>query len=181
MLQKMIERVIRIVKLDQTVYEEIEQDEAANVEAAIIVGAASLLSALGSAIAVWGYASFGAGLGTFVFQLVLGVALNWLLWSYVTMFVGTKLFGGEATFWEMARTLGYANAPRVLGILGAFSCLGAIIGWVALVLSLIAGFFAVREALDLPTDKAIITIVISWVIVLVVNIALSSIVGLALY
>ena len=179
MLQKMMGRIVRVVKLDATVYEEIEHDESANVEAAIIVAVASLLTALGSAIGVWTTGGrFGAGIGSFFISLILGVALNWLLWSYVTMLVGTKLFGGEATFSEMARTLGYANAPRVLGILGAFTCLGAVIGIVAWVLSLIAGFFAVREALDLPTDKSIITIIIGWVIVLIVTVVLGSVVAL---
>ena len=179
MLQKMIERIVRVVKLDATVYAEIEHDEAATTEAAIIVGVASVLSALGSAIAVWAYGGrFGSGLGSFFISLILGVALNWLLWSYVTMLVGTKLFGGEATFWEMARTLGYANAPRVLGILGAISCLGAIIGLVAWILSLIAGFFAVREALDLPTDKSVITIIVGWVVILIVNILLTSVLAI---
>ena len=178
MLQKMIERIVRVVKLDATVYEEIEQDEAANVEAAIIVGVASLLTALGSALAVWmAGARFGTGLGTFFISLISGIVLNWLLWAYLTMLVGTKMFGGQATFKEMARTLGYANAPRVLGILGAFTCLGAVIGLVAWVLSLITGFFAVREALDLPTDKSIITMVISGVIIF----ALSFLVGIVLY
>jgi len=170
MLQKMIERIVRVVKLDATVYAEIEQDEAANLEAAIIVGVASLLTALGSAIAVWGYGgTFGSGLGTFFISLVSGVVLNWLLWAYVTMLVGTKLFGGETTFAEMSRTLGYANAPRVLGILSAITCLGAIIGLAAWILSLVAGFFAVRESLDLPTDKSIITMVISGVIVFILS------------
>jgi hypothetical protein len=170
MLQKMIERIVRVVKLDATVYAEIEQDEAANVEAAIIVGVASLLTALGSAIALWvaGH-TLGRGLATFFVTLILGVGLNWLLWAYVTMLVGTKLFGGETTFAEMARTLGYANAPRVLGILSAITCLGAIIGFVAWILSLVAGFFAVRESLDLPTDKSIITMVISGVIVFILS------------
>jgi len=170
MLQKMMERIVRVVKLDATVYAEIEQDEAANVEAAIIVGVASLLTALGAAIAVWGYGGrFGTGLGTFFISLISGMVLNWLLWAYVTMLVGTKLFGGETTFAEMARTLGYANAPRVLGILSAITCLGAIIGFVAWILSLVAGFFAVRESLDLPTDKSIISMVISGVIVFILS------------
>ena len=170
MLQKIMERIVRVVKLDATVYAEIEQDEGANVEAAIIVGLASLLSALGAAIAIWAYGgTFGYGLGTFFVSLISGVVLNWLLWAYVTMFVGTKLFGGESTFMEMARMLGYANAPRVLGILALIPCLGAIIGLVAWVLSLITGFFAVREALDLPTDKSIITMIISGVIVFAVS------------
>jgi len=166
MLQKMIERIVRVVKLDHTVWGEIEADEAANTEAVAIVVVAYLLSALGSALAVWLYGgSFGTGLGTFFLQLIVGVLLSWLLWAYVTMLVGTKLFGGQATFWEMGRTLGYASAPAAVGILAAIPCLGPIIGLVAGLLSLVLGFFAIREALDLPTDKSIFTILISWVIV----------------
>ena len=160
MLQRIIARMLRVVKLDHTVWGEIEADETANTEAVAIVVVAYLLSALGAALAPW---LGGSVLARFFVTLILGVGLLWLLWAYVTMLVGTRLFGGETTFAEMARTLGYANAPRVLGILSAITCLGAIIGFVAWILSLVAGFFAVRESLDLPTDKSIITMVISGV------------------
>ena len=163
MVNQIIQRLVRIARFDMSVYEEIEHDENANVEAAVVVLVAAFLSALGAAVG-------GAGFGGFVSRFLVGVLLNWLLWSYVTMFIGTRLFGGEASFWEMARTLGYANAPAALGILGAIACIGWLIGIAAWVLSLVIGFFAVREALDLPTDKAIITIVIGWVVMLVVNI-----------
>ena len=161
MLEQIVQRIIRIAKFDMTVFEEIEHDENANTEAAIIVIVSALLSALGAGIS---RGSFGA----FIFSFLVSVLLGWLLWSWVTMFIGTRLFGGEADFWEMARMLGYASAPGVLGILGVIHCPRALIGFVAGILSLVIGFFAVREALDIPTEKAIITVVTGWVVVLII-------------
>ena len=168
MLQKIIGRVTRIVTFDQTVYGEIEHDENANVEAAIVVVVSSLLGAIGRLIA-------NRYIGNALVAFVLGILLSWLLWSWVTMFVGTRLFQGEATFWEMARTIGYANVAQAVGLLAWVPCVGVVAGLAGFVLALVFGFFAVREALDIPTEKAILTIVIGWAVVLVINIVLGVI------
>lgn len=167
MFDKILKRVIRVIKFDKTVYKEIEEDEGANTEVAIVVVVASLLAAIGAGIG-------GRSALAFIVSLVAGVALNWLLWSFVTMFVGTRLFQGQTNFWEMARCLGYAAVPRVLGILGAIACLGAIAGVVGWVLSLVLAFFAAREALDLSTERTLITLGIGWVVVLVINIVFGT-------
>lgn len=168
MLQKIIGRIVRIIKFDQTVYKEIEGDTGANVEAAIVVVVASVLSAIGAGI-------YRRNFGAFVFDLVVGVLLFWLLVSYVTMFIGTRLYKGETNFWEMARCIGYANAPRLLAIFGAIPCLGWIASIVAMILTLVVAFFAIREALDLPTEKTLVSIALGWAISLVVWAVLAAI------
>ncbi|MBC7234513.1 MAG: YIP1 family protein [Chloroflexi bacterium] len=170
MLDQIVARVMRVIRLDKTVFAEIEHDEAANTEAFIVVVAAAFLAAIGQGIA-------GRSFGAFISRLLLGPIVGWLLWSWVTQVVGTKLFQGEATFWEMARTLGYANAPTALGLLAFIPCVGPIISLAAWVLSLIVGFYAVREALDLPTDKSILTIIIGWIVVVVVSIVVGVVFG----
>jgi hypothetical protein len=170
MFDQILSRLLRVIKLDQTVFAEIEHDEAANTEAAIVVIAATFLGAIGAGI---GAANFWV----FLLRLLIGPLVGWLLWSWVTMFVGTRLFAGESDFWEMARVLGYANAPVALGIFAFIPCVGWIISLAALVLSLIVGFYAVREALDLPTDKTILTIVIGWVVVFVINVLVGIVFG----
>lgn len=157
------QRLRRIAQFDTTVFAEIEQDQEANAEAAVVVIISSLLAALAAGIRAPGFFSLGAFFGRFV----MGVLLYWLLWSLVTMFIGTTLFAGQADFWEMARTLGYANAPAALEILSILPCLGWLIGIATLALSLVIGFFAVRETLDLPTEKALITVLIGWAVVFV--------------
>jgi hypothetical protein len=174
MLNQIIQRVIRIIKFDVPVYNEIEADENATREAWLIVIVTSLLAALGAGVAATAIPEAGAGFfGPFVASLISGI-VGWLLWSLVTWVIGTRLFQGQATYWELARTLGYASAPRILGVLAVIPCLGVIAGIVGAVLSLIAGFFAVREALDLTTEKAIFTILIGWAVVFVLSLLLGG-------
>jgi len=174
MLNQIIQRIIRIVKFDVPVYNEIEKDENATQEAWLIVIVTSLLAAIGAGVAATMIPEAGRGFfGSFVMQFIAGI-IGWLLWSLVTWLIGTRLFQGQATYWELARTLGYASSPKILGILAIVPCLGAIAGIVGAVLSLIAGFFAVREALDLTTEKAIFTILIGWAVVFVVSLLLGG-------
>ncbi len=161
MWQKIIGRIVRIIKFDQTVYKEIEEDTGANGEAAIVVVVASILSAIGAGI-------YRRNFGAFAFDLIVGVLLFWLLVSYVTMLIGTRLYKGETNFWEMARCIGYANAPRILGIFGAIPCIGWLASLAAIILTLVVAFFAIREALDLPTEKTLVSIALGWAISLVV-------------
>ena len=75
--------------------------------------------------------------------------------------MGTSLFGGEADLGEMLRVIGFAYAPQFLGII---PCIGWLIG---AIWTLIAGFIAVRQGLDLDNTKAFLTIVIGFVVYIV--------------
>lgn len=160
MFTQIVARLTRMVKFDFTVFPEIEQDEAATTEAAVIVLVASLIGALGSV---------RSGFGQFLLQFIISVGVGWLLWAYLTMLIGTRIFGGNATFWGMARTLGYASAPGILRLLGAIPIIGWLFPLAAWVLSLILGFYAVRETLELTTEKAILTVLIGWAVMVVVS------------
>jgi hypothetical protein len=164
----MFDRVIGVLKLDVGTFEAIEHDSNATGQAALIVAIVALLSALGSGV----YSSitsrpfvssfFGTLLWTFV---------GWFLWSVVSYFVGTSLFGGQATVDEMLRVIGYAYAPQVLGII---PCIGGIIG---AIWSMIAGFIAIRQGLDLDNTKAFLTILIGFAVYVVGYIILAIILG----
>jgi len=157
MFERMISRIIRAIRLDWTVFREIAQDREAMTEAAIIVVIVTFLSALGSGIAARSITSF------FVTWLV-GILVGWIGWAVITYLTGTLLFKGETDIPEMMRVLGYANAPYLLGLFGFIPCVGwlfPVVGWL---LALIAGVLAVREALDLDTGNAIITVLISWIV-----------------
>ena len=90
-----------------------------------------------------------------------------LAWAVVTGFVylvGTRLFGGTATWGEVMRTVGYANAPGVLNILGFIPLLGRLVGLVVGIWVIVATVIAIRQALDVTTGKAIISAVIGWIL-----------------
>jgi hypothetical protein len=153
----MIDRIVRAIRLDWTVFREIAEDENAMTQAAIIVVVVTFLSAVGSGIAS---ASFVA----FIVSWLTSILVGWILWAIITYFVGTALFKGETSIAEMLRVLGYAMAPNLLGLFSFIPCVGWLIALAGGLLALIAGILAIREAMDFDTGNAIVTVLISWVV-----------------
>ena len=159
----MIDRAIRAAKVEPALYEEVERDENATTEAAIVVAIAAVASAIGAALG-----DPSRFIGNFLTTL-LGGLIGWVAWSYITYFVGTRLMNGTTTPGEMLRTIGYAQAPQILGILGFLPFgIGLLVRLVVALWSLWAGIVAVRQALDFDTGKAVITVLIGFVVYVVV-------------
>ena len=166
----MINRVIGVLKLDANTYEEIEADQSATMQAAIVVAVVALLAGIGSSI----------GSDSFILTFVLSVVwafIGWFIWAAVTYFVGTSMFGGQADMGEMLRVLGFAQAPRVLSVLGFIPCFGPLISLAAAIWSLATGFIAVRQGLDVDNTKALITVVIGWIIVTIGSLLIGALLG----
>lgn len=167
----MVERIMRAIRLDSTVFREIAEDQNAMSEAAIIVVIVAILSAFGRAI----------GSGNFFLSLIItlltAILVNWILWAVLTYFVGTAFFRGRTDIPEMMRVLGYANAPNLLGIFGFIPCVGWIIVLIGAILAFIAGFLAVREAMEFDTGSAIVTVLISWLISIIISFGIGLLVG----
>jgi hypothetical protein len=174
----MIDRMRRAVMLDASLYEEVENDRSLTQEALLIVIIVSLANGLSALVGGIIGGRFGQALLGAVIAIVIGV-VNYYVWAYVTYFVGTSFFGGTADTGEMLRVLGYAYTPQLLGLLGFIPCVGWLISLAALVLSLIAAVVAIREALDFDTGKAIITAVIGWVIIVIINLVIGLVFGVS--
>src|SRR5438105_15784923 len=86
--------------------------------------------------------------------------------------------GGTATYGELLRTLGFAESPGVLFILGIIPGLGGIIRALAGIWVLITSFIAIRQALDIDNGKTVITIVLGVVALIVVYAIIALILGL---
>ena len=169
----MLDRIIRIIKLDFPVFKDIESDPKATTEAAIIVAATSVLSAIGSAVG--SHRPVMAFVGGVISGLV-----GWIVWSYLSHFVGSVLYKSRGTFDNMLRVIGYASAPQLLGILNIIPCVGWIGGLAGAILSLIASIMAIREGLDLDTGQAIIVALVGFVALVLVNIIVGTIFGIGL-
>ncbi|MBK8902621.1 MAG: YIP1 family protein [Anaerolineaceae bacterium] len=164
----MLDRVIGVLKLDVNTYEAIEADESATSQAAIVVAVVAIVGGLiGGGISA---AMGGSFLGSFLSQL-LSAFIGWFIWSGVTYFVGTSLFGGKATMGEMLRVLGFAQAP---GILGIIPVCGAFVGWIW---TLACTFIAIRQGLDLDNTKAALTAVIAFIAVVIMGFVITAILG----
>lgn len=172
----MLDRIMGVLRLNVATFEEIEHDQSATAEAAIIVAVVALLSGIGGAIEAPNFLT--AFLATLVWAFV-----GWFVWAAITYFVGTSLFGGQADLGEMLRVLGYAQAPLILRVLTFIFCLGFIINVIASLWALLAAFIAIRQGLDVDNLKALLTAVIGWLVYVVgswlINIFLGG-VGLGL-
>jgi hypothetical protein len=166
----LIERIMGVLKLDANTFEEIEHDQNALTQAAIIVAIVALASGIGSSI----------GASNFIISFLVTIVwafVGWAIWAGVTYWIGTSLFGGQADMGEMLRVLGFAQAPRVLSILGFITCLGPIASLIGAIWALIAGVIAVRQGLDVDTGKAVITVVIGWIVLFIGSLIIGTVVG----
>ena len=161
------DRMIRAARLDIGVYNEVEADLNATNQALTVVVVTAIAGGLGSAI---GQAIAGRPNGV-IGGLIGGVLtelIGWAVWSYVMYLVGTRVFHGTATYGELLRTLGFAYSPGVLLILRFIPVLGGLITAVVGVWRIVAGFIAIREALDLDNGNTLATIVVGIIGYLVV-------------
>ncbi len=159
------ERMMGAATLDVPTYEEVEHDRTATGQAAGVVALVAVAGAIGS---------INAGpLG--VIGALAAAFIGWFIWSAVTLFIGTRVFAGTADMGEMLRTLGFAQAPGVLKVLGIVPILGWLAGLAVGIWMLVCGVVAVRQALDFTTGKAIGTVVLGWLCYMVVAMLLGGV------
>ena len=111
MVNLFINRVFRAIKIDIDLYEEVEKDKSATIQAGIVVVLSSLAAGVGA---------LQLGASNFLFAPILSL-LSWYVWAYVIYFVGVKLFGGPNTksnHGELLRTIGFSSAPGLIRVFG---------------------------------------------------------------
>ncbi len=163
----MINRIKGALLLDVDTFEEIEHDESATGQAAIVVIIASILAAMGISFGpvIFQTAAPGSGSAIVNFLIIAVWAIvAWLIWAAMTYFVGTRIFHGDATYGEMLRVTGFSLAPAAFLILSSIPCIGFAIALIVFVWSLGAVFIAVRSGLDLDFGKTLITVIVGWIL-----------------
>ena len=143
--------------LDNATYEEVEADTTATGQAAIVVVLGAIASGIGMA---------RAGSGGIVMAVV-GSLIGWALWAGITYLIGDKVLGGTATWGELLRTLGFAQAPRVLMVLGIIPGMQWLVASAVGIWVLVTGIVAIRQALDFSTGKAIATALLGWLAMMI--------------
>jgi hypothetical protein len=173
----MINRVLRAAMLDREFFKEAEADTSLNQEALTIVIIVSVIGAFGNFVNTLMAYNLGRAVLAFVVAAGLGVA-SYYIWAYVTHFIGTNMFDGEAEPGELLRVLGYASGPRLLSLLGFIPCIGGLIGFAGAIWALVAGFFGVQEALDLDTTETLVTVVLGWIVIAVLTAVITGVLGI---
>ena len=175
----LIDGMIRAARLDTALYEEVERDTTETNNALTVVAISAIATGIGGAIgaAMNPTAAAPNPIVGLIFGVVIAL-IGWVVWTGFVYFVGTRLFGGTATWGEVMRTVGYANSPGVLNVLSFVPVLGALIGFVVFIWTIVTTVVGVRQALDVGTGKAILAAIIGGVCAFVVMLVIAGIVGL---
>ena len=162
------ERMKGAALLNNATYEEVEADTTATGQAAVVVALGAVAAGIGMARGgVWA-----------IVAAVVSSLLGWVSWAGITYLIGDKVLGGTGTWGEMMRTLGFAQSPRVLAVLGLIPGMHRIVFPVIGIWVLIAGVVAIRQALDFSTGKAIATALLGWLAMMILTIPF-ALLGLA--
>ncbi len=172
----MIRNMIRAAALDLEFYNRAENSPGLMPQAFAVVVVANALAAVGSWIGYentagedfWNAARGWLGIGDFPIPaegglpltIGLGVVfavIGWVVWAAFTSLIGGRVFKGTTNVAEMLRVLGFAQAPRVIGVIPFLDPVAAV--WV-----LVASVVAIREGLDFSTGRAVGTAIGGWVV-----------------
>ena len=111
MISIFLNRVFRAIKIDIDLYEEVEKDKKATVQAGIVVVLSSLAAGIGAS---------HLGVSNFFVAPLLSL-LSWYVWAYIIYLVGVKLFSEPQTnsnHGELLRTIGFSSAPGIIRVFG---------------------------------------------------------------
>jgi len=166
------DRIIRASKLDSNLYEEVEADKGAMGQAITIVVLSSIAAGIGAFTV--------AGIGGIVYGTIAAL-VGWLVWSFLTYFIGTRLLPEPQTradYGELLRTIGFSSSPGLIRILGIIPGIFDIVTIIAGIWMLVAMIIAVRQALDYSsTWRAVGVCVVGWIIYGIIFFLLTWIVG----
>ncbi len=115
----LIDRLLRLFKLDTSVFDEVRIDPRATVPAVFVVVASTLLAGIGGWL-WWIVEGFGGAGEVFVESVILGSLFSmalWVVWLLIAWVILTQLFQEEADWQQMLRTMGMAAAPLGLSVL----------------------------------------------------------------
>ena len=166
-----INRIIRACKLDINLYEEVEADKSATLQAALVVVLSSLAAGVGA---------LSLGASNFLMAPILSL-ISWYIWAYLIYLIGVKLFpepNTKADHGELLRTIGFSSAPGLIRIFGFTPNLMSITFVVAGIWMLVAMVIAVKQALDYESIwRAIGVVVIGFLVQAIVLIIILRIFG----
>ena len=158
MITIFLNRVFRAIKIDIDLYEEVEKDKSATIQAGVVVVLSSLAAGVGA---------LQLGVSNFLLAPALSL-LSWYVWAYIIYFVGVKMFADPNTrsnHGELLRTIGFSSAPGFIRIFGFTPELMTVTFIGSAFWMLACMVVAVKSALDYNSMwKAFGVVIVAWLI-----------------
>ena len=177
-MSRFLNRFVRAVKLDKSLYQEIVEDIGTMNQALIVVLIYSMASA---------YGAFGRTGMTGVNIGMITTLIGWYVWAFSTYIVGARFLPEANTKPDrkaLIRAMGFASAPGVLRVLGFLQGLGLVILLIAAAWMVAAATLGAKQALSYEsTSRAlgvcILGLIISAVFQLMMFVLLFSAFGVS--
>jgi len=156
MITLFLNRLLRSMKIDPEVFNEVQKDKKATFSAAIVVILSSTAAGIGAT-------SLGAG--NFILAPLFSL-ISWFVWAYIVYFVGVKLFPDlktKTTQFALLRAIGFSSAPGIIRIFGFNESLMTVTFIGSAFWMLACMIVAVKETLNYKSLwKALGVVIISW-------------------
>ena len=154
-----LSRVTGAVLMDPAIYEEVEADPSATIQAMAVVALSSLAAGVGALGPGGVRVTTLAGISLLAFAV-------WGIWTLVTLQIGTRIFPSprtQADAGQLLRTIGFASAPGILRIGAIIPGAATAVFALTAVWMLMAMIVAVRQALDYTsTGRAVAVCALGW-------------------
>lgn len=160
-------RLMRLLRLDTTVFDEVRLDAAATVPSIVVAAAATFLAGLGGWLWWTVTQDFGDSGKVFVQSFILGSLFSialWVVWVLVVYTVLTQLFGAQADIQQLVRTMGLAALPLAISLLLFIPVLDFGIGLTSLALFFGLSFIAAQAATDASAGKVLVASAIGFAV-----------------
>ena len=158
MITLFLNRILRSVKIEPEVFNEVQKDRNATLSAAIVVLLSSSAAGIGAA---------SMGIGNFIIAPIFSL-LSWFVWAYIVYFVGVKLFPDSKTKtsqFALLRAIGFSSAPGIIRVFSFNESLMTVLFIGSAFWMLACMIVAVRETLNYKSLwKALGVVIISWFI-----------------
>ena len=156
MFNKLFDRIFRAIKIDVELYEEVERDKSATIQAGLVVVLSSMAAGVGA---------LQLGASNFLLAPIFSL-ISWYVWAYIIYFVGVKLFPEKNTksdHGELLRTIGFSSAPGLLRVFGVTPDLMAVTFIGSAFWMLACMVVGVRAALDYKSLwRALGVVIVAW-------------------
>ena len=153
-----LNRIYRAIKIDVDLYEEVEKDKKATIQAGLVVVISSLAAGVGA---------IQLGASNFLLAPIMSL-LSWYIWAYIIYFVGFKLFPEKQTkssHGELLRTIGFSSAPGIIRVFGVTPDLMTVTFIGSAFWMLACMVVGVRSALDYNSLwRALGVVIVAWML-----------------
>lgn len=165
-----INRLVRLMKLDTSVFDEVRDDPKELVPALVICAVSAVLAGLG-AMLFWSTVSDFEPDSVFVNQLILGsifMAVMYGVAALVVYVVMAQMYKVQADLQAIIRTMGYASFPLAASVLMFIPILWPVFAIVPLAVLLVTMIYAVQSSTGAESNQVVTACVIGFMVFVLV-------------